>query len=118
MKNVGIISLGHYLPARRLTNADLEKMVDTTDEWIVTRTGIKERRIAELDERTSNLAINAAKEAIKNAKLKPEQIGLIIVATISPDRAMAAVIAPRRVQPLSTRWPIASEVNDPASAPA
>lgn len=85
MKNVGIISVGHYLPEKRLTNFDLEKMVETSDEWITSRTGIKERRIAAKGEKTSHLAILAAKEAIKNAHLKPEHIDLIIVATVSPD---------------------------------
>ncbi len=85
MSNVGIISLGHYLPQRRLTNSDLEKMVDTTDEWITTRTGIKERRVASQGEKTSTLATLAAEEAIKNAGIDPETIDLIIVATVSPD---------------------------------
>ncbi len=84
-KKVGIIGLGKYLPEKRLTNKDIEKIVDTTDEWITERTGIKERRIAREDETTSDLAVNAAKRAIENAKLKPEDIGLIIVATITPD---------------------------------
>lgn len=84
-KKVGIIGLGKYLPEKRLTNKDLEKIVDTTDEWITERTGIKERRIARDDEATSDMAVNAARRAIENAKLKPEDIDLIIVATITPD---------------------------------
>jgi len=84
-KKAGIIGLGMYLPDNILTNAELEKMVDTTDEWIVTRTGIKERRIARSDEATSDMAVNAAREALKNANLKAEDIDLIIVATITPD---------------------------------
>lgn len=84
-KKVGIIGLGKYLPEKCLTNKDLEKIVDTTDEWITERTGIKERRIARHDEVTSDMAVNAAKKAIENAKLKPEDIDLIIVATITPD---------------------------------
>ncbi|MBL7155856.1 MAG: 3-oxoacyl-ACP synthase, partial [Candidatus Omnitrophica bacterium] len=84
-KKVGIIGLGKYLPENRLTNKDLEKIVNTTDEWIMGRTGIKERRIARDDEATSDMAVNAAKMALKNAKLKPEDIDLIIVATITPD---------------------------------
>lgn len=91
MANIGILGLGHYLPKKRLTNADLEKMVETTDEWITTRTGIKERRIAQKDERNSHLASQAAKEALKNAKLKPENLELIIVATISPDSNFPSV---------------------------
>ena len=91
MPNIGIISLGHYLPSRRLTNADLEKVVETTDEWIVTRTGIRERRVAEKKEKTSDLAIGAAREAVKNAKLDPSRIELIIVATISPDSSFPSM---------------------------
>ncbi len=91
MKNVRIIGLGHCLPKRILTNRDLEKFVDTTDEWITTRTGIKERRIAGRDEKTSDLAIGAAKQALKRAKLKAAQVELIIVATISPDSNFPSV---------------------------
>ena len=91
MKKVGIIGVGEYLPKKILTNADLEKMVDTSDEWITTRTGIKERHIADKNEATSDLAIKAAKEALKNAKLKPADIELIVVATITPDMQFPAV---------------------------
>jgi 3-oxoacyl-[acyl-carrier-protein] synthase-3 len=84
-KKVGIIGLGAYLPKRVLTNKELEKMVDTTDEWITTRTGIKERRIAREDEATSDMAAEAARVALKDAGLTPEDIDLIIVATITPD---------------------------------
>ncbi|MCK5012363.1 MAG: ketoacyl-ACP synthase III [Candidatus Omnitrophica bacterium] len=91
MSNVGIIGLGHYLPERRLTNFDLEKMVDTSNEWIISRTGIRERRIAEITERNSDLAIKAAREALKNAKLDPHKVELIIVATISPDTSFPSV---------------------------
>lgn len=85
MNNVGISGIGHYVPERILTNNDLEKIVDTTNEWIVTRTGISERRIAEKEIPTSYLATKAANEAIKNANIKAEEIDLIIVATITPD---------------------------------
>ncbi|HBR15570.1 MAG TPA: 3-oxoacyl-ACP synthase [Candidatus Omnitrophica bacterium] len=85
MANVGIISLGHYLPERRLTNADLAKMVETSDEWITSRTGIKERRIAGTKEKTSDMAIGAAREALEKSGLDPAKVELIIVATISPD---------------------------------
>lgn len=84
-KAVGIIGLGKYLPEKILTNADLEKMVDTTDEWITTRTGIKQRHLADKNQATSDLASIAAKEALKKADLKPEQVELMIVATITPD---------------------------------
>lgn len=81
----GIIGLGKYLPTRVMTNKDFEKIVDTTDEWITTRTGIKERRIAREDEATSDMATEAAKRALASANLKVEDIDLIIVATITPD---------------------------------
>ena len=85
MKKVGIIGVGQYLPKKVLTNFDLSKMVDTSDEWITTRTGIKERRIAAKTEATSDMAAKAALEAIKDAKLKVEDIDLIIVATVTAD---------------------------------
>jgi 3-oxoacyl-[acyl-carrier-protein] synthase-3 len=85
------VGLGHYLPKRRLTNADLEKLVDTSDEWIMTRTGIKERRLAQRSERNSDLAIKAGRQALKNAKLHAEDLDLIIVATISPDSNFPSV---------------------------
>jgi len=80
-----ITGLGAYIPPKVLTNFDLEKMVDTTDEWIQTRTGIRERHIVEPGTPTSDLALEAGKQAIKNAGLKPSDIELIIVATITPD---------------------------------
>jgi len=85
MKRVGIIGVGEYLPKKVLTNADLEKMVDTSDEWITTRTGIKQRHLVSSQEAASDLAINAAREALKDAGIKPQDLDLIIVATITPD---------------------------------
>ncbi|MDP3731675.1 MAG: beta-ketoacyl-ACP synthase III [Candidatus Omnitrophota bacterium] len=85
MKNVGIIGVGEYLPKKILTNADLEKMVDTSDEWITKRTGIKERRLASGHEAASDLAINAAKVALKDAGIRPQNLDLIIVATVTSD---------------------------------
>ena len=90
-KNVGIISVGSYLPKRVLTNQDLEKMVDTSDEWITTRTGIKERRLIEEGESTSVLAVKASQQALDRANLKPEDLELIIVATITPDMQFPSV---------------------------
>lgn len=78
-------SIGAYAPARVLSNADLEKMVDTSDEWIEKRTGIKERRIAAADETTSDLGVKAAEKAIERACIAKEDIDLIICATLSPD---------------------------------
>src|SRR4051794_3541135 len=84
-RSCSISGVGSYLPSRVITNADLAKMVDTTDEWITTRTGIKERRMAASDEYTSDLAAHAALRAMRKAGVKPDQIDLIIVATITPD---------------------------------
>jgi len=84
MRRVGIIGVGEYLD-KILTNHDLEKLVDTTDEWITTRTGIKERRIASENEAVSDLAIKAAREALKDAKLDSKDLDLIILATVTGD---------------------------------
>ncbi len=80
-----IIGTGSYLPKKVLTNFDLEKMVDTSDEWIRERTGIRERRIADKQEAASDLALMASKEALKAAGIKPKELDLILVATVSPD---------------------------------
>ncbi|MDI6601418.1 MAG: beta-ketoacyl-ACP synthase III [Thermoanaerobacteraceae bacterium] len=81
----GIIGIGSYVPERVLTNHDLEKLVDTSDEWITTRTGIKERHIAADTEAASDLASLAARRALEDASMDPKDIELIIVATNSPD---------------------------------
>jgi len=78
-------SIGAYAPSRILSNADLEKMVDTTDEWIEKRTGIKERRIASSEEATSDLGVKAAEKAIERAGITKVDVDLIICATLSPD---------------------------------
>ena len=80
-----IVGTGGYLPAKVLTNRDMEKIVDTSDEWIFTRTGIRQRHIAAEDERTSDLALNACCKAIEAAGIMPQDIGLIVVATTTPD---------------------------------
>ena len=82
---VAVTGLGAYVPERRLTNHDLSQMVETSDEWIVTRTGIRERRVAAPGEGTSHLATRAAREALQHAGLSPEEIGFIILATTTPD---------------------------------
>lgn len=82
---VTIAGTGSYLPQKVLTNEDLSKLVDTSDEWIVTRTGIKERRIAAEGEATSHLGTKAAEKALEQAELTAEEVELIIVATITPD---------------------------------
>ena len=89
-RTCSITGVGSYLPAKILTNAHLEKMVDTSDEWIVTRTGIQSRRLAAKDEFTSDLAAHAAQRAMKKAGVTADQIDLIIVATITPDMPFPA----------------------------
>lgn len=90
MQEAGILGLGRYLPPKKITNADLEKMMETSDEWITTRTGIRERRIADKDVAASDLGVEAAKIAIKDAGLDAGNIDLIITATITPDMAFPA----------------------------
>lgn len=87
----GIVGIGRYLPEKVVTNFDLEKIMDTSDEWIRTRTGIEERRIAADDVDTSDMAFFAAQEAIKDAGIKPEDIDLILVATVTPDSPFPSV---------------------------
>ncbi|MDL2280673.1 ketoacyl-ACP synthase III [Selenomonadales bacterium OttesenSCG-928-I06] len=84
-KFIGILGIGTYVPEKIMTNLDFEKIVDTSDEWITTRTGIKERRIASAEEATSDLATKAALKALENAKTSPDEIDLIIVNTATPD---------------------------------
>ncbi|MBC8015507.1 MAG: ketoacyl-ACP synthase III, partial [Sporomusaceae bacterium] len=84
-KSVGIIGIGSYVPEKVLTNKDLEKIVETSDEWIVERTGIRERRIAEPNIATSDLAALAAEKALINAGITADEIDLSIVATVTPD---------------------------------
>ena len=86
-----IAGTGSYLPKKILSNADLEKIIDTTDEWIFSRTGIRERRIAAKNEYTSDLALEAAKNAIASAGIDANQIDLIIVATTTPDKIFPSV---------------------------
>src|SRR4028119_1781684 len=81
----GITGLGYYVPERVLTNADLERMVETNDEWIRSRTGIRERRIAASHETTADLAEHAARRALQDAGIGPGDVQLIIVATSTPD---------------------------------
>ena len=83
--NIKIKGMGSYLPEKVLSNKDLEKIVDTTDEWITTRTGIKTRRVAAEDEATSDMAFEAAKVALERAQISAEEVELIIIGTISPD---------------------------------
>src|SRR6266446_7114327 len=89
-RTVSIIGTGSYVPEKILTNDDLSRIVDTSDEWITTRTGIKERRIAAKDEQTSDMATKASLKAMEQAKVSASEIDLIIVATATPDMLFPA----------------------------
>ena len=89
--NAGIIGIGRYLPDRILTNQELEQKMDTSDEWIRTMTGIKERRIADDSTKSSDMAYEAALKAIENANISAEEIDLILVATVTPDQPFPSV---------------------------
>ncbi|MFL6542288.1 MAG: beta-ketoacyl-ACP synthase III [Chthoniobacterales bacterium] len=89
-RSVSIVGTGSYVPERRLTNADLSAIVDTSDEWITTRTGIKERRVAAKDEWTSHMATKAARNAMEQAGVTAEEIDMILVATATPDMVFPA----------------------------
>jgi 3-oxoacyl-[acyl-carrier-protein] synthase-3 len=90
LRTVSIIGTGSYVPEKIITNADLSQMVDTSDEWITTRTGIKERRIAAKGEDTSDMAAKAALKAVEQARISPKEIDLILVATATPDMLFPA----------------------------
>lgn len=90
MPSTVILGTGSYAPERILTNAELSTMVETSDEWIRARSGIRERRIAAPGEQTSDMAVQAARRALEDAKLGPEDIDLLIVATVTPDMTMPA----------------------------
>jgi 3-oxoacyl-[acyl-carrier-protein] synthase III len=91
VRSAGIVGVGCHVPDRVLTNSDLEKMVETSDEWILTRTGISERRIVAEGESTSHLAIRASQAALADAGLRAEDLDLVIVATTTPDMAFPSV---------------------------
>jgi 3-oxoacyl-[acyl-carrier-protein] synthase-3 len=90
---VGLTGVGAHVPERVVTNADLETMVETSDEWIVTRTGIRERRVAAPEEAASDLALPAARAALAQAGVEPEDLDLVIVATATPDMLFPATAA-------------------------
>lgn len=90
MQAAGILGTGSYVPEKVITNHDLEQIVDTSDEWITTRTGIKERRQARPDQATSDLCLEAASRALADANTAPEEIDLVIVATVTPDMMFPA----------------------------
>jgi 3-oxoacyl-[acyl-carrier-protein] synthase-3 len=87
-QRAGILGTGHSYPEGILTNADLAQIVETSDDWITTRTGIKQRRKAGLDEYTSQFAVRAARQAIENARLDPSDIDLLLCATVTPDQIL------------------------------
>jgi 3-oxoacyl-[acyl-carrier-protein] synthase-3 len=93
MARTRILGTGSYVPEKVLTNKDLEKLVDTTDEWILDRTGIKERRMAAEGEFTSDMALRAAQNALELSGTSPSELGLVIVGTISPDMPMPSCAA-------------------------
>ncbi len=90
MRRAAITAVGAYLPPRRLTNADLEKLVDTSDEWILERTGIRERRILGRGKGSAYMAIKAAEEALQKRQIDPAEIDLVIVATVTPEHPFPA----------------------------
>src|SRR5690625_2052246 len=90
---VGVLGVGHYLPEQVTTNKDFEKTLDTSDEWIRTRTGIEERRFARDDDDTSHMAYEAATRALADANISAEEIDLILVATVTPDTPFPSVSA-------------------------
>jgi len=104
---IGITGVGAYVPERVLTNADLEEMVDTSDEWIVERTGIRERRIAEDGQAASDLALPACRDALAQAGVRAEDIDYIVVATATPDMifpATACIIADQLGSPRAAAY--------------
>src|SRR5438874_734819 len=89
-RHAAVTGWGHYLPEQVLTNADLEARLDTTDEWIRTRTGIRERRVAGPDETTASMCARAAERALARARLDAEDVDLLICATTTPDYLLPA----------------------------
>ena len=98
-----ITGVGHYVPEAVLTNQDLESLVETSDEWITTRTGIRERRILDKDKGTSYMAVRAAQNVLEQRKLSPDEIDLIIAATVTPDMLMPNMAAVIQRQLRATR---------------
>ncbi|WP_199036772.1 beta-ketoacyl-ACP synthase III [Glycomyces salinus] len=109
-----VISLGHYQPEKILTNDDLAKMVDTSDEWIVSRVGIKERRIAAEDEKVADLAVRAARQALENSGHGPGDIDMVVVATVSA-KDVCPNTACRVADELGIATPAAIDVNTACS---
>src|SRR5437667_1605258 len=111
-KNAVITGWGFYAPSRVLTNADLERIVDTSDEWITSRTGIKERRIASDGETTSTMSIRAARQALEKAHLRGQDVQLVIVGTASPDYLFPATACLVQAE-IGARRPQSCSVDQP-----
>ena len=109
-----VVSVGHYQPEKVLTNDDLAKMVDTNDEWIVSRVGIKERRIAADDEKVADMAVHAARQALANSGYGPGDIDMVIVATVSA-KDVCPNTACRVAEALGIGTPAAMDVNTACS---
>jgi 3-oxoacyl-[acyl-carrier-protein] synthase-3 len=93
VRRAHVTGWGRYAPTQVLTNRDLERLVDTSDEWIVSRTGIRERRVAAADETTASMAAVAGLRAIRTAGIEPDEIDLILLATLTPDYWMPSTAA-------------------------
>ena len=109
---IKIIATGRYVPERVLTNADLEKMVETSDEWIRTRTGIETRHIADASQATSDMCREAAKKALEMAGIAPSELGAIVVATITPDHSFpnTACLLQEEINGIHKGYPAIPEV--------
>ena len=111
LARVGIRGTGSCLPEKVLRNQDFEKIVDTSDEWIVSRTGIRERHVVGPGESTASLALEAGRRALADAKLAPEEVDVILVATVTPDNQFPSTAckiqarSARRAPPRSTSPP-------------
>ena len=116
MRSSALIGTGSYLPDKILTNFDLEKMVETSNEWILKMTGISERRIADEEMATSDLSILAARQAIKSADIDPLEIDMIIVSTATPDSAFPSTACSVKTElELKMHLALISQLRVPAS---
>src|SRR5215813_3184651 len=109
-QRAAILGTGRSLPEGILTNADLEHMVETSDEWITTRTGIKQRRKAASDEYTSLFSVRAARQAIERARLDPSDIDLLLCATVTPDQILPSTGCNNQAQHASHNPPSMDDV--------
>src|SRR5437667_7760221 len=105
INSIGIIGVGSFMPAQRISNADLANRIDTSDQWITQHTGIRERRYAAKNMSTSDLAVEAARDALQNAHMRPEEVGMIILATSSPNWIQPATACAVQEQLGITRIP-------------